>query len=180
MSCLLTNGLAKGCRDNSGGLKRALITNSINIASIAPAQGSIVTPVDAGLISTITMSGTPATKFYEFTPNKMSSNWVENVQSNIQNGTIGYEQVLTLIFAKNEASKRNQIKLLGQAEMVVIVEDYNGKYFLLGELNGMELSGGNSGSGTALTDLNGWTITLTGMEHEPAREVDADIITALL
>lgn len=178
MSCLLTSGIAKGCRDNSGGLKRVLITNSANVASIAPVQGSVGTPADDGIITGITMES--GKYFYEFIPTKMSSNWVENIQSNVQNGTIGYEQVLTLVFGKNEASKRNQIKLMGQAEMVVIVEDYNNKYFYLGEINGMELSGGSSASGTALTDLNGWNITMTGMEHEPAREVDSSIIDVLL
>ena len=179
MACLLTSGIAKGCRDNSGGIKRVLIANKSKVSSIAPAQGAVGTPEDTGVITSITMASA-SDYFYEFVPNKMSSNWVENIQSNLQNGTIGYEQVLTLMFAKNEAAKRNQIKLLGQAEVVVMVEDYNNKYWMLGEINGMELSGGNSGSGTALTDMNGWNITLTGMEHEPAREVDSTIVDALI
>jgi hypothetical protein len=175
MSCLLTSGIAKGCRDNAGGLKRILLTNSENIVSVTPAIGATT---DDGIITGIT--GSSASIFYEFVPNKMSSNWVENIQSNLQNGTIGYEQVVTLMFAKNEASKRNQIKLLGQAEVKAIVEDYNNKYFYLGEVNGLELSGGNSSSGTALTDMNGWNITLTGMENSPAREVTADIVEDLI
>jgi len=181
MSCLLTTGIAKGCKDNSGGIKRALITNSYNVLTVTPAVGATT---DLGIITAIGMSGAGTTgataTFFEFTPNKMSSNWVENIQSNMQNGTVGYEQVLTLIFAKNEAAKRNQIKLMGQAELVAIVEDYNGRYWLLGEDNGLELSGGSSTSGTALTDMNGWTINLTGMEHDPAREVDSTIIAGLL
>lgn len=180
MSCLLTSGIQKGCRDNSGGIKRVLIANKSNIATITPEQGATGSPSDQGIITGITMGGSPTTYFYEFVPNKMSSNAVENIQSNLQNGTIGYEQVISLVFAKNEASKRNQIKLLGQAEVVVIVEDYNNKYFLYGELNGMELSGGNGDTGRGLTDLNGWNITLSGMEHEPAREVDPTIIDALI
>jgi len=166
MDCLFTDGIAKGCRNNSGGLKRALIQNKSEITSFTPAIGGVT---DEGAITAVVMES--GAQFFEFIPNKMSSNWVENIQSNVQNGTIGYEQVLNLIFSKNEAAKRNQIKLLGQAETVVIVEDYNGKYFVLGEENGVELTGGNSGSGTALTDLNGWNVTLGGMEHYPAREI---------
>ena len=175
MSCLLTSGISKGCRDNSGGLKRVLLTNKENITSVLPAIGGTS---DQGIITGIT--GATSQVFYEFVPNKMSSNWVENIQSNPQNGTIGYEQVVTLMFAKNEASKRNQIKLMGQAEMVAIVEDYNNKYFYLGEVNGLEVNGGNSSSGTALTDMNGWTVTLQGMEHEPAREVTSSIVADLI
>ena len=178
MGCLLTNGIARGCRDNTGGIKRVLITNKTNIDTISPEQGATGSPSDEGEITSVDME--LGTQFFEFKPNKLSSNWVENIQSNVQNGTIGYEQVLTLMFSKNEAEKRNQIKLMGQAEMVAIVEDYNNKYFMLGEVMGLELSGGSSASGTALTDMNGWNITLSGSEHEPAREVDSDIIDVLL
>lgn len=161
MSCLLSAGWAKGCKDNAGGLKLILLANKSEVTSFTSATGSV---------TAITMA-TSSNVWYEFEPNKMSSNWVENIQSNIQNGVIGYEQVLTMIFAKNEAAKRNQVQLLGQGEVYAIVMDYNGKAFLLGEFNGMELTGGNSSSGTALTDLNGWTLTLTASEPEPAKEV---------
>jgi hypothetical protein len=177
MSCLLTSGWAKGCKDNAGGLKRVLLANKSDVVSFTEGQtGSL--PEPSGEITAITMGA--GAVFYEFVPNKMSSNWVENIQANTQNGTVGYEQVLTMIFAKNEAAKRNQVALLGQGEVYAIVEDYNGKYFLLGEFNGCELTGGSSSSGTALSDLNGWTLTLSAMEPEPAKEVDADIIAALL
>lgn len=165
--CLLNSGWAKGCKDNAGGIKKVLIANTADVASFTSATGSV---------SAITMSAT-SSLWYEFVPNKMSSNWVENIQSNPQNGTVGYEQVLTMIFAKNEAAKRNQVQLIAQGEVYAIVIDYNNKYFLLGEFNGLELSGGNSSSGTALTDLNGWTLTLTGMEPYPAQEVVSTALT---
>lgn len=174
LPCILTSGISRGCKDNSGGIKRVFLVNKSLVSTVT--EGA--TP---GLIETITMvSASPENKFFEFNPNKMSSNWVENIQSNLQNGTIGYEQVLTLMFAKNEAAKRNQIKLMGQAELVAIVEDYNTKYWYLGEQNGLELSGGSSNSGTALSDMNGWNITLTGNEHEPAKEVSSTLITSAL
>jgi hypothetical protein len=167
MSCLLTSGWSKGCKDNAGGLKTILLANKSEVSSFTSATGSV---------SAITMGATTSV-WYEFEPNKMSSNWVENVQANIQNGVIGYEQVLTMIFAKNEAAKRNQVHLLGQGEVYAIVIDYNNNYFLLGEFNGLELTGGNSSSGTALTDLNGWQLTLSGMEPEPAKQVLSTALT---
>jgi len=180
MSCKLTAGIAKGCKDNMGGLRKVWLTNKENIASFTPAIGS-TSPLDEGIITAITMvTASPEYVFYEFNPNKDSSNWVENIQSNVQNGTIAYEQVLTLMFAKNEAAKRNQVKLLGQAELVAVVLDKNGKYWILGEENGIELSGGNSASGTAMTDMNGWTLTLSGSERHPAREVDDDVIATVV
>jgi len=179
MSCLLTSGWAKGCKDNAGGLKRILLANKGDVVSFTEGvmAGSPPSTDPSGEIITITMAALAS--WYEFVPNKMSSNWVENIQANTQNGTIGYEQVLTMIFAKNEAAKRNQVALLGQGEVYAIVEDYNGKYFLLGEFNGVELTGGSSASGTALSDLNGWTLTLSAMEPEPAKEVTSTAIATL-
>lgn len=177
MSCLLTQGWAKGCKDNAGGLKRILLANKGDVVSFTEGVTSGSLPDPSGEIIAITMDALAS--WYEFVPNKMSSNWVENIQANAQNGTIGYEQVLTMIFAKNEAKKRTQVALLGQGEVYAIVEDYNGKYFLLGEFNGCELTGGSSSSGTALSDLNGWTLTLSAMEPEPAKEVTAATIATL-
>ena len=170
MACLLSSGIAKGCKDNAGGLKRILLANTTGASGTGVTFTPSIGATADDIITSVAM-GASADKFYEFVPNKMSSNWVENVQSNVQNGTVGYEQVLTMIFGKNEATKRNQVKLLGQAEVYAIVEDYNGKYFLLGEENGLELTGGSSSSGTTLTDLNGWNVVLGGNERVPAREI---------
>lgn len=177
MSCLITSGWSRGCRDNAGGMRRVLLANRSDVTSFT--EGTVGSPaVPSGEITAITMDG--AAVWYEFVPNKLSSNAVENIQSNIQNGTVGFEQVITMIFAKNEAAKRNQVALMAQGEVYAIIEDNNGKYFLYGEENALELGGGSSATGTALTDLNGWTLNLNGFEPAPAKEVDSAIIAGLL
>lgn len=173
MACLLTAGIPKGCRANSGGIKRVLLANYENITAVGPALAGDTT----GTVTAITMpSGTSATTWYAFVPNKLSSNYVENIQASSQNGTFGFDQVITLIFAKNEASKRNAIMMLGQANLMAIVEDFNAKYWLLGEQNGIELTAGSSATGTALGDLNGYTLTISGPSASMAREVTAALI----
>ena len=164
MACtLITAGIARGCKDNVGGIKTVWLLPKVQIASIASVAGS-------GVITAITTTGTtPVPKFKRFEMNKNSSNWVENIQSNVQNGSVGYEQVLTMIFSKNEATKRNVIKLLGTNELVALVLDLNGTYWYLGETAGLDVTAGSSASGTAMADLNGWTITLGSNEPEPAK-----------
>jgi len=129
-------------------------------------------------ITDITKLGTPEVidtitggDWFEYVPNKNSSNAVENVQSSLENGTVGYEQVITMIFGKMEADKRNQIALMGAGTLMIIAKDKNGRFWLYGENDGMVLSGGNTGTGTALTDLNGYNLTFTAMEGELAYEV---------
>ena len=83
-----------------------------------------------------------------------------------------------MVFSKNDAAKANTVKLLGQSTLIAIVKNNDGTYFLLGETNGLELSAGSYSSGTAYTDLNGWSITLSGGESAPSKEVDSTVITA--
>lgn len=177
-SSYLTSGHISGCINSSGGLKRALIANKSMIASFTPTIANDITG-----ITSITMETNPLTSsaytFFEFEPTKMSSNVVENTTVNMQNGSGGWEQVITLIFSRNEAVLRNQVLLMLQSDLVVIIEDFNGIYHFYGEFNGLNLTGGNSGSGTAINDLNGWNIVLTGPSPYPARTVTTDAITAL-
>ena len=171
MACDLTSGIARGCRDSVGGIVEVYLGN---YPTGYTAQ-EWFTSDGAGNITGIT--GLTA---YTFVPNKNSSNWAENINSSVENGTVGYEQVLTLVFAKNQAATRNTIKLLGQANLVAIVRDRQEKYWLLGAQDALVLNGGNSQSGTALNDLNGWTITLTGMEQYPAEEVASSLISSIV
>jgi len=177
--CLFTSGFPQDCVRNTGGLRRVYLANSISISTIAPVVGATA---DAGIITGITMAsplGVTAS-FYEFKPNKMSSKAEETEVYNAQNGTFGWDQTITLLFAKNEATKRNQVKLMAGADMVAIVEDFNGKFWYYGEFNGLNLTNSVSSTGTALADMNGWTLTLMGQTNEPAREIDSTIIAGLI
>jgi hypothetical protein len=66
--------------------------------------------------------------------------------------------------------------MLGQDSLLVIAKDKNGNYFLMGENDGAELSAGNAGTGKALTDLNGYNITLTAMEGDYAPQIVEEMI----
>lgn len=170
MSCNLTTGISKGCRDNAGGIVEVYIGNF----------PSGYTANEWYSETTGTVTSISGISLYQFEPNKNSSGWVENILSTVENGTIGYELVLTLNFAKNDADKRNAIKVLGQANLIAIVRDKNEKYWLLGPQNGLEITGGNSASGVNLNDMNGWMITLGGTEPQPSLEVSSSIISGLL
>lgn len=170
MACNLTTGIAKGCRDNTGGIVEVYLSN----------YPTGYTALEWFAETTGTVTGISGASFYTFTPNKNSSNWVENIMSSVENGTIGYEQVITMVFAKNDVTMRNAIKVLGQANMIAIIRDKNEHYWLLGAQNGLEITGGNSASGTLLNDLNGWNITVGGTEPIPAYEVSSTIIDGIV
>ena len=53
-------------------------------------------------------------------------------------------------------------------------------FFLLGQTRGLSLSGGQGQTGTAFGDLNGYTLTFTGQEPEPASELSGSNLAGVL
>jgi len=173
-TCDITSGFTLGCRDNSGGIKNLYILS-----------GSVDTITDAseGLINGISGSG----EFFKFELFRQTSDFVETITSTPENGTIFYEQAVNAIFFKLQSSTRNQMRVLAKnPNLKIIVETNNGsedgvgKFFYLGEENGLQLTGGTGASGTAFGDLNGYTLNFVGQEPEPASEVSGSDLTAVL
>jgi len=172
-TCDITSGFTLGCRDNTGGIKNLYILS-----------GSIDTVTDAseGLISGITGSG----EFFKYELFRQTSDFSEAISATPENGTVFYEQTVNAVFFKLQSSTRNQIRVLAKnPDLKVIVETNNGsedgvgKYWLLGEQNGMQLLSGTGATGTSFGDLNGYTLAFTGQEPEPASEVSGSLADAL-
>ena len=172
-TCDITSGFTLGCRDNTGG-----------IANLYILSGSITSVTDAseGLISGITGSG----EFYKFELFRQTSDFSEAITSTPENGTVFYEQTLNAVFFKLQSSTRNQVKVLAQnPNLKIIVETNNGtvdgvgRYWLLGEDRGMQLLSGTGATGTAFGDLNGYSLTFTGQEPNPASEISGSLADAL-
>lgn len=168
MSCALTTGFPLDCRDSVGGIK------SIMVAELS-AKESLT--ASEGLISAITLA--EGKQFYKYEFRKQTGNFTETIESSDENGTVFYSQELNIQLSKLEVAKRNEILLLAKNDLIVIVEDRNGNYWMLGEENGMVLSGTGE-SGTAMGDFSGYNLIFTGAEKEPASGVSDSIIAGLL
>ena len=173
MSCDITSGFTLGCRDNTGGIKNLYILS-----------GSITSVTDAseGLISGITGSG----EFFQYELFRQTSDFSEAISATPENGTVFYEQSVNAVFFKLQSSTRNQVRVLAKnPDLKIIVETNNGsedgigKYWLLGEENGVQLLSGTGATGTAFGDLNGYSLTFTGQEPEPASEISGSLADAL-
>ena len=172
-TCDITSGFTLGCRDNSGGIKNLYILS-----------GSITSVVDAseGLIQTISGSG----EFFKFELFRQTSDFTEGISATPENGTVFYEQTVNAVFFKLQSSTRNQVRVLAKnPDLKIIVETNNGsedgvgKYWLLGQENGVQLLSGTGATGTAFGDLNGYSLTFTGQEPEPASEISGSLSGAL-
>ncbi len=70
------------------------------------------TQIKDGKIAVLRKDG--RVKFYKYELVKGTSQLVENVNANVQNGTIFYAPELTIVLNKLQANTRNEILLLAQ------------------------------------------------------------------
>ena len=69
----------------------------------------------------------------------------------------------------------------GQPDLTCIVKDSNNLYWAFGFTEDkINLTGGGGGSGTAKSDLNGYTLTLTSEAALPAYEIDEAVVLTLI
>lgn len=119
---------------------------------------------------------------FEFEFNRNTSEFQENLQQNLENGTSVYNQMVMLKLARRESAKRDAIEKLiaGQKKLIAVVLDSNGTYWIMGNINGLYVTELTGGSGVAALDQNGYIITLTGEEPTQAYSVTVAAITPLL
>lgn len=167
MACALTQGFILDCKESLGGVKSVRFVEFDNVASIAYASG----------VATLTMAA--GKKFWKYAQVRETSSTTETITANVQNGTIFYQQELTVILNKLAAATRNEILLLAKNRLMAIVEDMNGNFWLLGAKNGLDITSGNAATGTASGDRNGYSLTFQAMEADPMWSVLSTAISAI-
>lgn len=170
MACSQTLvNITRGCEPSIGGIKELYYANKDDVGTIT---------VTSDVVTAITMLNSAT--FYSITPPRHTSGLESTWQISEDNGTKYVESSLSLVFNKMETTKRAAMMVLAQGDFVVIVVDKNGKHWLLGYEEAVHITAGTAGTGTALADRNGYTITLTDNASQLPYEVDASIIAGLL
>lgn len=169
MACALTQGYSIDCLEGFGGIKNAWFANFNDISAIVASSGDVIT----GL--------TKATgkKFYKYQLAQETSDFKDSPNGNPQNGTLFYKHELNIVLNTRSTAVRNEVLLLAKAKLLAVVEDRNGKYWMLGRTNGLDMEKGDSGSGKAAGDRNGFELTFGGEEPALAIEVNSTVATAL-
>lgn len=172
MACSnLTAGFTLDCNDSQGGIEKIFIANG-PVSSITEA---------AGVITAINVGGSPLVPadFYVFETPRQTSSLTETITPTQENGTVTYDQQLTMVFNKLSASKRNQLLLMAEAtSMVVVAKDANGLYWSIGIERGAYMTSGTSVSGVAYADRSGYELVVGGMEKAPMYAVTGTIVEA--
>lgn len=166
MSCLITKGRTEPCKDAIGGLKAAYFLNFQEDAFTITAGEA--TAIDIGV-----------TEVFKYELLADGNTLVENITSDQNNGTTIFEQVLTLALKKITAATAVEVNALAKGRPIIVVQDRMGNYKIVGISDGTVLTG-DSNSGGAKADFNGYNLTFTATETDPAPTLDSATVTALL
>ena len=157
MACLLTQGITSPtCAEKfgAGGLRKVFFGNLSRIASY--------TNVTDGVITALTMTDPITDKFYVFDFEEDTANYIETSVRG-KSGTF-FRQEFNCVIQTRTTASRAAIKELIVSELVTIVEDNNGKKWLLGEKNGLRSPEGEGGeilnSGLKGDDASGYQLKL--------------------
>lgn len=170
MACNQTlNGLVRDCQPSMGGIVEMHAVNREFIGEITAADGQI---------SAVTLKGDDKFKAFYFNRNtgSMTSNYTIDPATGVRYVTTD----LSLQFNRMETAKRIEVTALAQNELVLIVKDANGKYWLLGKDEPVMATAGEGVTGTARGDRNGYGITLQDTSLEMPYEVPADVVAGLI
>lgn len=170
MACnQVLNGLARDCQPSMGGIVEALAINKEYIDAVI---------VEEGVISEISLSVEEKFKAFHFARNtgSMTSTYTIDPATGVRYVTTD----LVLQFNRMETAKRVEMSALAQNELVLVVKDANGKYWLLGKDEPVMATAGEGVTGTARGDRNGYSITLQDTSLEMPYEVKAEIVANLI
>jgi len=163
MSCDISAGRTEPCKTAVGGLKNLYFCNYEQIDGYT--FDATNTDVVDGFGSAATIVGYK----YEL---KGANSLEQTLNSSRENGTNFVEQTLTAVLKKQDIATHKQIKLLSHGRPRVVVEDYNGNFFMMGLEHGAEVTTVAITTGQNMGDLSGYTLTMVANEKIPANFID--------
>lgn len=161
MSCTQTlNGIPKDCAPNKGGVKRVFIGNfdEFTVSVAEPTGVATISAVDSAKLKTYAFPRGLAYMNANFT--------IDNTT-----GAKYCTPEVAMFFNRMEATKRLEIMALLSVDAIVVVEDENGKYWLLDKDNPVNATASENGTGTNIGDANRYSITMNSMADALPYEV---------
>lgn len=169
MACgSLTYGFDYECNDGIGGIKPGsiLVTQWDGVTASTVGTDGILSAITAGT-------------WYRYQVRKfIASDTGENVNDPKQ-GTVANTSTFTFTLFNMSGSKQVQLELLQSKPLVVIYQDNNDKYFILGLNYGAECTTVARQSGLDKQDMNGYTITITHEDKVFPPEVNSSVVSGL-
>lgn len=175
MACsnILYGHNAAGACKIIGGVETVYIANSDDVTAVGTTGPSPVTQINS-----FTMGAT-SDFFYEFKQIQETSSLTMTPTANVQNYSLFYDCVLTLVFTDYNAELRYVVKSLADNNLVAVVKLRSGEYLYVGQELGLDINGGEGGSGVAAGDRNGFSLTFRSVESNPPLTLDPTFVASV-
>ena len=164
------NGIAQACKDSIGGVKIIYVAkrDMMNLAGGSfDSTTKVFTPVTGD-----------AANFKKYAVRRATSTATSTLQVSDNAGN-SWQTELSLQFMKQDDLKRQEVMALSEEGLCVIFTDSNNISWLLGYDYPVEVSAATGETGTALSDLNGYNITLQDNSMELPFRVDDQWMASL-
>lgn len=168
MACLnfyTLTGISTDCNPSLAGIKKAYL---------GYADDFTVTIEDSDSGRTVTLSGETGAKLYVYSFNKQTGSLTSTLTKDETNGTRYYTNTVALQFTKMEQAKHLEVEAMAAEHLIGIIEDNNGKYWLVGGDSYLSTDEATAQSGQSFDDLNGYNLTLNAMSAYLPFEIDLE------
>ena len=170
MPITIANGRKEQDKDSVGGFKALYFINNQIVKSDITYDAT-----NTDVIDTIVNVDT----LYKFEL-KGENSFNQNIMADPIAGTTYFEQNLSIKLKKQDAATSKNVKLLAYSMPHCVLQDYNGKFYIAGLLNGLDVTGGEISGGGKMADFNGYSLTFKGQEVCYANLLDATTEAAML
>lgn len=153
ITCLTTAGFQLECKKGIGGIKALYVTS---LAAFRAGTNTVdptteqITALEATL------------DWFKFELPRSTGSLSQTVS--VENNSVVYTQTIEATFPYMTADRRKQLEIIVRGRHVIIVQDNNDNYWLLGFNDGVEVTAQTSQTGTAKSDLQGSTVTFVAEE----------------
>lgn len=148
MACELSTGFTLDCKDGIGGIKQIVLVDKANVDSFSFDASEVVTLI----------VGPSACELFTYELPTQTGSFEETINFNRDAGTIFYTQTVNVMLNKLSSAKRLELQNVATARVIVFVQDTNNNWWAVGYEYGADLSTGTAATGTALGDMNGYTL----------------------
>lgn len=166
MACDLTAGRVKGCKDSIGGTSILYLFDYL-------ADAFTITAGEA------TAMNVALTAAYAYELSGDGNPFTEEQVSDRNTGTVTNTQTITAILQKMDAATAAELNIVAKASPIAVIKDRNGIYHLVGQTDGIDFNI-SATTGSAKSDLNGFTLTGTAIEQNLSPKLDSTATAAFL
>ncbi len=160
MACDITKGRIIDCKNGIGGLKAIYLPKkySSNVLQKASITDTEMTEADWENWTAGSGAATDGFELFKYDLVHNLSSMTVNVNSDNANGTTFFNQTLSITLQKIDHDMTNQLRLIAYSRPQIFVQDSMDKVYLIGVENGCHVTGGTVVTGTAMGDMQGYTI----------------------